>query len=340
MGEVNNVLGDAADDINTRKLIGQLLNGFDVENIKVGYKGIAGDLNPVTAQQIAEARRITPLLAKQRDDLAKTVRGVGIDYPDLGDNYGMAQLYNLDAIRGNTDQFYNTLKQAVRLQMPKANEEKIIDETERIFKGMTGVKEYSGKTIITKDTFFDGGKFRPLTDHFEKHRLITDPKARKLLAEKGYINLDAQEVFSIYADRTIKGVEFAKSFGPNGEFIEYALGKIDSAFKAAGTDKKGFGEDYKKYILKSIDAFWGTYGADQAGHKASQIGLGLLTTLANTTFLTRVTLSSIGDLIQPFQNSGFSAGAKAIINKAGSKPSFQNKLILNMTTLLNESLLL
>jgi hypothetical protein len=51
-----------------------------------------------------------------------------------------------------------------------------------------------------------------------------------------------------------------------------------------------------------------------------------LTTAANTTFLTRVGIASLGDMIQPFQNSGFGAATKAIMQKAGSSPSFSKQV--------------
>ena len=94
------------------------------------------------------------------------------------------------------------------------------------------------------------------------------------------------------------------------------LGKVDEAFEAAGADKRQFGEDYKKYLYDTIDTFWGSYGADKAGI-VGQTVLPLLTTLANSTYLTRVTISSLGDLIQPFQNSGFGAASCKILASCG-----------------------
>ena len=324
IGQVVDTLGEASEDLNIRKLTGQIINGFDLNKIKVGYRGIDGSLDPLTESQIVEARRLAPLLAKQRDELADSVKAVGIKFSDLGDNYGMAQLYNMDAIRGNEEAFRQALIKAIRIQDPKIKEEQLYKDVDKIFEAMTGVKKYEGKVQITRDNLFSEGKFRPLEDHFEKHRRIKDPAARKFLAEQGYINLDAQEVFATYADRTIKGREFARTFGAQGELIDFMLGKVDEAFTAAGTDKKGFGEDYKKYLYDTIDTFWGSYGADKAGI-VGQTVLPLLTTLANSTYLTRVTISSLGDLIQPFQNSGFGAASKALLQKAGKTPSFSKQ---------------
>ena len=326
LSSLNDTLGDAADDMNTRKLIGQIVNGFDLEDIKVGYKGMDGTLDPLTAEQIADARRLAPLVAKQRDELADTVKQVGIKFKDLGDNYGMAQLYNMDTIGKNLDEFESILKDALRIEKPKLKEDELNKATKKFLSDLTGDKGYEGSVRITKDNLFGDGRFRPLADHFEKHRLLENPEARKLLARNGYINLDAQEVFSVYADRTIKGREFARTFGANGELIEHMFNKVDESFLEAGASKQEFGETYKKYLYDTLDAFWGSYGgADKATIKAGQIGLPLLTTLANATYLTRVTITSLGDLIQPFQNSGFGAATKAIFQKAGKNPSFSRQ---------------
>ena len=51
-----------------------------------------------------------------------------------------------------------------------------------------------------------------------------------------------------------------------------------------------------------------------------------MTVLANTTYLPRVTISSLGDLVQPMQNSGFWAGTRAIVGKAAKqKGSFSKQ---------------
>ena len=77
-------------------------------------------------------------------------------------------------------------------------------------------------------------------------------------------------------------------------------------------------------MLDTVDAFWGVHGSDQAGTVGAN-ALSVLTTLANTTMLTRVSISSLGDMLQPFQNSGFGASTRSILGKIKKKPSFAEK---------------
>ena len=309
---VNTILGDSFGDMNVRQLIGQIINGFNVDDIRVGYRGLNGTLKPVTAEQIEIARQAAPKLLNHQEMLSNSIREVGIDFKKL-DEYGMAQTYNMAAIRSDLAGFDETLREAVRLQNPKAKEEQINKIFTDLRDNITGKSSYNNNTTYTAENVFNkDNDFQPLLDHFQKKRMITDFGARKLLAEKGYMNLDVSEVFSTYSDRAIKGREFAATFGPKGEFLGEVFKKLDASF--SGSDRVDFGNDYKKEILDGIDAYWGTYGVGNY----NQIGrtfMSTLTTAANTTYLTRVSIASFGDMIQPFQNSGFGAAARSILRK-------------------------
>ena len=317
-------IGDSYDDLNIKKLSGQMLNRFDLDQIKVGYKGIDGSLNPITQVEIDAARRMVPILEKERDSLAKSVKDVGIKFKDLGENYGMPQIINFDNVRKNEDDFFKTVLQAMRLEHPKLKEKAILKKTEEYFDDVLGTEKYAGRPRYTADTVFNDKGFRPLLDNFEKQRHIKSFEGRKLLASKGYFNQDAGEAFYVYGDRNIKGREFARSFGAKGEFLEYAFKQIDDSFAGTVGAKGKFGNDYRKYILETVDAFWGVHGSDQAGTVGAN-ALSVLTTLANTTMLTRVSISSLGDMLQPFQNSGFGAATRSILGKIKKKPSFAEK---------------
>ena len=313
---VNTILGDSFGDMNVRQLAGQIINNFNVDDIRVGYKGINGTLNPVTAEQIEMARQAAPKLLNHQEMLSNSIREVGIDFKKL-DEYGMAQTYNMAAIRSNVDEFDETLKKAVRLQNPKAEEKQINKIFTDLRNNITGKSSYNKNTTYTAENVFnENNEFKPLLDHFQKTRMITDFGARKLLAEKGFINLDVSEVFSTYSDRAIKGREFAATFGAKGEFLSEVFKKLDDSF--SGSDRVDFGNGYKKEILDGIDAYWGTYGVGDY-NQVGRTFMSTLTTAANTTYLTRVSIASLGDMIQPFQNSGFGAAAKSILRKVNPK---------------------
>ena len=321
---VNTILDDSFEDMTVRKLAGQIINNFKVGDIQVGYTGINGKLNPVTAEQIAEARRVAPLLVNHQNALASSMREAGINFKNL-DQYGMAQVYDLDFIRKNQSDFERTAREAVQLQHPNLRGSDLNKKVDEFTNSMLGVERYNDMTKYTPDNVYNKeGDFMPLLDHFKKHRMITDFNARQLLAERGFMQLDVSEVLSKYSERAIQGREFATSFGAKGEFLSEVFDKLNESF--AGTGKKAeFGNQYKKEILNAIDAYWGSYGAGQTNKLGGSV-MATLTTAANTTFLTRVGIASLGDMIQPFQNSGFGAATKAIMQKAGSSPSFSKQV--------------
>ena len=179
------------------------------------------------------------------------------------------------------------------------------------------------------DNLFNAGpnenKFRPLTNHFEKHRLINNPQARYLLAKEGFLDLDVKSTMATYAERSIKARDFAEVFGPNGEFLQYVFRDIDNVFSGQKFKGVDFKQAYKKDLVDAINTFWGVKDLQPNRSKVATSSYALLTTLANTTYLSRVTISSLGDLIQPFQNSGFYSGFKALAGKVQRGGSFSEQ---------------
>ena len=56
-----------------------------------------------------------------------------------------------------------------------------------------------------------------------------------------------------------------------------------------------------KLVVNSIDAYFDRYGTAMTG--AAKSSAGIIATLGNANMLGRVTISSLGDIIQPLQNS-------------------------------------
>ena len=320
---VNSILGDSFDDMTVRKLAGQIINEFNVDDIRVGYTGVNGALKPVTAEQIREARRVAPLLIEQQNNLAKSLRDTGLNFREI-DQYGMAQVYDINFIRKNQDDFELAVREAMELQHPNLSGPALTKKADEFRNIMLGVERYNETPKYTPDNVFnERGEFRPLLDHFEKHRMITNFEARKLLAERGFMQMDVSEALASYSDRSIKAREFASSFGAKGEFLTEVFSKLNDSFVGKGK-MEGFGNQYKKEILNAVDAYWGAYGSGSANKVGSSV-MATLTTAANTTFLTRVGIASLGDMIQPFQNSGFYTASKAIMKKVGPNPSFSSQ---------------
>jgi len=182
-----------------------------------------------------------------------------------------------------------------------------------------GIKRLkTGRQRYTQTSSFEeGGKFRPLTAHFEHERKLVDTDARKFMAGEGWIDMDALNVLTVYADKSIKAMEFARVFGAKGEFFKHAFKDIRRAFRNAGDPKLlPFEDRYRKQMIDSVDAFWGKYGkADGAYSSLGSSTMSILVFLANTNYLPRVGITSLADLVQPFQNSGVGSSTKAILSR-------------------------
>ena len=336
MNQLATTLGDYSVDTflsqkgnqSLRKVVGEVVNNFvDVNDLKVGYRGITNDYKPLTQIQIDEIKRIAPLVKAQQNELADSVQAVGIPFKRLNnDEYGLTQLYDMENISNDLEGFEKTIRKALQLEFPDDPPETIIDKTNEFIANLRGQSFRDSDLPSTVDNVFTDGKFRPLTNHFEKHRLINNPQARYLLAKEGFLDLDVMNTMNTYAERTIKAREFAEVFGANGEFLEYVFRDIDEAFTGVTYKGSEFKEVYKNDLIDAINTFWGVKGLDsKATKKLVNIPVAALTTLANTTYLSRVTLSSLGDLIQPIQNSGFYAGIKGLAGKFKKQGSFSER---------------
>ena len=70
-----------------------------------------------------------------------------------------------------------------------------------------------------------------------------------------------------------------------------------------------------KLVMDSVDGFFGRYGQVRQGIVKS--GAGILSTISNLNMLDRVTIASLGDLVQPFTNSSnFNSWIKGLFRTA------------------------
>ena len=282
----------------------------------------------ITQNQVDEVKRLFPIVKAQQTQLADSVEAVGIKYKRLDDfEYGVTQLYDTRAIANDVDGFYDTVVKALRIEYPNKLDDEIAEEAEIFVNNLRGMESFkSGSQAYASDSLFDvNNKFRPITDHFEKHRLINNPQARYLLAKEGFLDLDVMNTMTTYGERSIKARDFAEVFGPNGEFLDYVFRDIDNVFEGAKYKNVEFKKMYKKDLVDAVNTFWGVKDLKPRS-KLGTTSMGLFTTLANTTFLPRVTISSLGDVIQPIQNSGVAATIKAMLSKATPGGSFSKQI--------------
>tara|TARA_R110000772_G_scaffold75140_1_gene163246 strand:- start:1173 stop:4982 length:3810 start_codon:yes stop_codon:yes gene_type:complete len=288
----------------------------------------------ITQAQIDEAKRILPQVSSLRDAVSKRMTDTGILHK-IEDDYGLSQRYDLS--KADTQDGLLSLRDDLEKALTLQNKNKGIkppkqEEVDRIFDGIVGLRKLGSdadlsdnNSVFIKNAETGEYKFRDLAEFFEQERKLTDREAVKFLAEKGWINLNSKDVMYDYGFQSIKIADFAETFGANGELINHALKSTKAAFKDAIDGNK---DDIKgrvfltkqqrkqqQHLVDAVQVFWGGHGT-RAKSDTFNTGIKVFTTLANTTYLTGVTLTNLADLTQPFLNSGFFASLKGATRRS------------------------
>ena len=154
-------------------------------------------------------------------------------------------------------------------------------------------------------------KNNPLSEHITKARILEGPyaKVEKVLNDNGYLVNNANDVlFNLY-NRSMKSIAFAEKFGNQGQMLKPYLDSIVQKYKDAAGKQIGItNENWKAkaraeidLVMNTIDGYFGRYGTKQLG--VSKSIAGTLATISNLNMLDRVTIASLGDVVQPFANS-------------------------------------
>ena len=148
--------------------------------------------------------------------------------------------------------------------------------------------------------------YTPVSDHIIHQRTLNGPYkiVEEVLEKNGFLINDVRDTLGKLVTDSVKSVAFARKFGKNGELLKpliqeirgkYAKANLTDAQKAQGVREES------DLIIKTIDAYFDRYGA--AGRNQLKASVGIVSMLANLNMLGRVTISSLGDLIQPWQLS-------------------------------------
>lgn len=144
----------------------------------------------------------------------------------------------------------------------------------------------------------------PLSEHITKERMLHGPyaKVEKILEKHNYLINDIPQVLNNLYSRSMRSIAFAQKFGARGELLKPYIISIREKYKATGRDDwEKLAAHEVKLVMNSIDGFFERYGNKQVGiHKSIA---GILSTISNLNMLDRVTIASLGDLVQPFTTS-------------------------------------
>ena len=146
----------------------------------------------------------------------------------------------------------------------------------------------------------------PVSDHITKERMLNGPykKVEEILEKNGYLINDVGYVLNNLVNNSVKSIAFARQFGTNGEllkpfFVQIRNKYLNSGLKQDAAERAA--ERESKLVIDTVDAYFDRYGKQQRG--AAESIANALSTMSNLQMLDRVTLTSLGDLVQPFQNS-------------------------------------
>jgi hypothetical protein len=154
-------------------------------------------------------------------------------------------------------------------------------------------------------------KKNPLSEHITKARILEGPyaKVEKILEQNGYLVNNANDVlFNLY-NRSMKSIAFSEKFGNKGQMLKPYIDSIMKKYENAVGKQFGITQENWKakalteirLVTNTIDGYFGRYGTKQLG--VSKSIAGTLATVSNLNMLDRVTIASLGDLVQPFSNS-------------------------------------
>ena len=230
------------------------------------------------------------------------------------------RVWNWDEVKKDVPKFKKVLTQIFKNKKVKDPEKAAEDfysslstHNEKGFYSKEAVTELINSVVAGKQVTAKRGLIRnlPLSDHIENDRVLsgTYGQVEKLLSQNGYLIDDIPSVFNKLITSSADSIAFARQFGPKGEILNDYIKNIVTKYKnLAGTAKFVNENNYAqkaskeiKLVMDSIDGFFGRYGQVRQGIVKS--GAGILSTISNLNMLDRVTIASLGDLVQPFTNS-------------------------------------
>ena len=299
------------------------------------FKLVAG----TTAEEQAAAIRIvrgskekaTPKIQKLADNIRKYLDDFYKEYTDVGiglrrtvEKKGkkvteridrikdyFPRVWNWDKVKEDPEKFKRVLTEIFKNK--KAKEPKV--EAEKFYNSLASHNEkgfYSKEATTELINSIIGGKKKsstkglirnlPLSDHIENDRVLSGTYAQveKVLSKNGYLVDNIPAVFNKLIASSADSIAFARQFGPKGELLNDYVRNIVNKY-AGNPNQAALASKEIKLVMDSIDGFFGRYGQVRQGIVKS--GAGILSTISNLNMLDRVTIASLGDLVQPFTTS-------------------------------------
>ena len=309
-------------------------------------------------EEISNISKLSDIALDNTRRISDEVDNVGIQYTKLKD-YKLPQMQNIPQIVKEQDkarEFYERVwltEKEIKKGKPLTQKE-IERSTDHIHGWFDDLVAFGGGRNKMQSAFAvppkGGAKYlkspmRPLADHFEKERKFVTFEAREMLANEGYLITDVDRLMKGYINQSVPIIEFARRLGAKGEGVDTMKRSINLKFNKAkqqaktGRERNKLAELQSKHIKtvnEVVDNFFGFTHASSyfANNKFANSVMSVLVTGANISFLPKVTITSLGELAQPFINSNsFSAlkGLGRTLNKSkdfSQESGFANKDVM------------
>ena len=303
----------------------------------------------VAALSIARGKLLTKDTAPRVEELAKGIKrflnDFKVEYNKAGffskkelDDY-FPRVFDWEKINKNPDNFRKVLTGIFK-------ELKYKDPEKAASGYFAGVKT-GGDSVFNKKILSEiftgsrktigadksGGKFiyTPVSEHIIQNRTLQGPYkvVEEVLEKNGFLVNDTAHVLNNLVNNSMKSIAFSRQFGENGQLLRPFFEQIKQKYvnsRLSPEKAELYAAKEANLVADTVDAYFDRYGQQVDGLWKSNAAI--LSTLANLNMLSRVTISSFGDLVQPMQNAAqFTSWFKAlpVVGQRGLKTAFTIK---------------
>ena len=299
--------------------ISEIIKNTTDEQREAAIRIVRGSKEKATPQIKQLANKIEDFLNQFKDEYTSVgiglrkdikVKGKTVSVPvqDIKDYF--PRVWNWDVVKKDPEKFKKVVAdifESLGYKDSKKEAESFYNTLETVGEGFYNegaIKELVNNLVGRSTQKFNKTIINnlPLSEHILKDRKLSGPyaKVEKILEQNGYLVNDIQAVLNKLVTSSTDSIAFAKNFGPKGELLTPYLTEIVEKY-AGNANASALATKEIGLVMKNIDAFLGRYGEVRRG--IVRTGTGILSTISNLNMLDRVTIASLGDLVQPFQNS-------------------------------------
>ena len=303
----------------------------------------------IAALSIVRGKQLTKDTAPRVEELAKGIKGFLNDFKGEYNKAGFfskkelddyfPRVFDWEKINKDPDNFRKVLT-GIFKELKYTNPSKAADGY------LEGVRS-GGQSVFNRKILSEiftgsrkvsgadksGNKFiyTPISEHIIQNRTLQGPYkvVEEVLEKNGFLVNDAANILTNLVNKSMKSIAFSRQFGENGQLLRPFFEQIKQKYISSGLSVDKANQSAAKeanLVADTVDAYFDRYGQQVDGLWRSSAAV--LSTLSNLNMLGRVTISSLGDIVQPFQNSAqFSSWFKAlpIVGQRGLKTAFTIK---------------